>query len=394
MEQNKYLHFINQFWDKVTQHNPTDYDRIIGLPFPYVSPNSDKYTDLYYWDSYFHILGLLASGRVELAKNIVDNFIYLIERFGLIPNANCFFFLSRSQPPFLSSMILEVYEKIQDRAWLKKAFEAVKSEYEEVWTGTSWKNRRNVFKNLSRYYDINDIHFMAELESGWDLTSRFLGRCMDILPIDLNTLLYKYETDFAAMVKILELDEKEVKKWENLATVRKNTINELMWDDKNGIFRDYDYVSELKTEIFSLAAYFPLYFKLASQEQAEALVKNISRFECEGGLVTTDHETKMTRDAYAGASHIQQWDYPNGWAPLHLIVIQGLMNYGFYEDAKRLAKKWLHTCEVNFDRDGFFMEKYNVVEPLQPAKGHYGVQEGFGWTNAVYVVLHQLLHSS
>lgn len=387
---NKYLNFIEEYWPKVTQFKPDDVERIIGLPFPYVSPNTQKYPDLYYWDSYFHILGLLASGHVELARGIVDNFVYLINRFGIIPNANCFFFLSRSQPPFLSSMILEVFSHTQDNVWLAESMKAARIEYNNVWMGESWKNQRKVHHGLSRYYDINDIHFLAELESGWDLTSRFLGRCMDILPIDLNVLLYKYELDFAETALILaeENHQDESKYWKETAANRQNKINELMWDESTGIFRDFDYVNLQQTQINSLAAFFPMYFNLASKQQAEALVNNLALFDHMGGLTTTSNPATIIKDEYMkDKSHVQQWDYPNGWANLHWIVIKGLLNYGYEKEARQIADKWLRTCEMSFDQHGFFMEKYNVVDPTEPANGHYQIQEGFGWTNAVYKLL-------
>ncbi|MBD3270338.1 hypothetical protein GF376_02330 [Candidatus Peregrinibacteria bacterium] len=387
IKKDKYLSFINKYWEKVTQHKPEDIERNIGLPYPFVSPNCEKYTELYYWDSYFHVLGLLEEKKIELAKNIVDNFIHLIDRFGIIPNANSYYFLSRSQPPFLSSMVLAVYHHTKDKEWLKNAYVVVRREYEEVWTAKGWKNNRNVYEGLSRYYDINDIHFLAELESGWDLTSRYMGRCLDILPIDLNCLLYKYEKDLSKISKIIEKSKEETKKWNEKAEQRSKSINKLMWDRNPGVFRDYDYVNRQKTHALTLAMYFSMYMKLASKEQAELLVKNLEFFEYDGGLVTTKSKSNIKRDQYsAGKSHTQQWDYPNGWAPLHLIVVEGLLNYGYKKEAKRIMEKWIATCERSFNKMGFFLEKYNVVDTTKCAKGHYDIQGGFGWTNAVYVI--------
>ncbi len=387
---NKYLSYIHKYWEKVTQHKPEDLERTIGLPHAFVSPNCDKYTELYYWDSYFHIRGLIESGYTELAKNVVDNLCYLINRFGIIPNANSFYFLSRSQAPFLTSMILEVYEQTKEIDWLHQVYSSARKEYEEVWTSHGWKNCRNVFDGLCRYYDINDLHFLAELESGWDLTSRFLGRCMDILPIDLNCLLYKYEMDFAKMGKILKHDPADIKRWEEKAKERAKKINKYMWDRSPGIYRDYDFVNRQRTSCLSLAAYFPMFMKIATKEQAKLLAKNIKLFEYDGGLVTTKTKSEIKRDTYNKTKvHVQQWDYPNGWAPLQLIVIEGLMNYGYQKDAERIAKKWMKICEDSFDKQGFFSEKYNVVDPDKRAKGHYNIQGGFGWTNAVYALLHQ-----
>ena len=93
---------------------------------------------MYGWDSYFIIRGLLRDGRLELARGMVDNFFFEIEHYGAVLNANRTYYLTRSQPPFLSSMVMAVHDAQKaagkdDRAWLETAYEYVKRDH-DMWT--------------------------------------------------------------------------------------------------------------------------------------------------------------------------------------------------------------------------------------------------------------------
>jgi alpha,alpha-trehalase len=254
-------------------------------------------------------------------------------------------------------------------------------EYQTVWIGTRKPNERLVHKGLSRYYDINHLHDLAEAESGWDMTPRFGRKALNYLPVDLNALLYKYETDFARTARMFD-DKREAAKWEQAAETRKAIMNELMWDRVRGLHYDYNYVKERRGNISSLAAYFPMWAGMVTEKQAAAMVKALRRFENKGGLATTDN---LPLGQYVPGSMPVQWAFPNGWAPLQFIVIEGLLKYGYHEDAKRLAMKWLKTNLDWFNAHGVFLEKYNVVNPEKPPqKGVYPSQTGFGWTNAVF----------
>ncbi|HEY6541841.1 MAG TPA: trehalase family glycosidase, partial [Ktedonobacteraceae bacterium] len=222
----------------------------------------------------------------------------------------------------------------------------------------------------------------AEDESGWDTTSRFSDHCLDLLPIDLNVCLYKYETDLAAFYHELKQKKKELYYLQQ-AEKRKHTINTLMWQEDQGFFFDYNYKKKQPSSFYSLAGFYPLWAKMASQEQAEQLRSKLSFFECEGGLVTS--QKKDLRKPQ------RQWDYPNGWANLQWIVIQGLVNYGYTEDATRIARKWLCLNEKLFAETGKLWEKYDVVKCAIGRSGHYKTQPGFGWTNMIYIKLHNLL---
>jgi alpha,alpha-trehalase len=163
---------------------------------------------------------------------------------------------------------------------------------------------------------------------------------------------------------------------------RANTINELMWDKSNNLYYDYNFTKQKRSRIGSLASFYPLWSGMADEHQAKKLVKSLNHFEYKGGLSTTDNPMSGRLMPY---SINMQWAYPNGWAPLHFMIVSGLQRYGYHEDARRIAMKWLKTNLDWFNEHGIFLEKYNVVQPKEPpAKGLYPSQTGFGWTNAIF----------
>ncbi|MBL8121911.1 alpha,alpha-trehalase, partial [Candidatus Saccharibacteria bacterium] len=170
--------------------------------------------------------------------------------------------------------------------------------------------------------------------------------------------------------------------WQQAADLRKNTMNELMWDQTKGLYYDYDYKKGKRGTVSSLAAFFPMWAGMVSEKRAAALVRALRRFENKGGLATTD---ALPLGQYVPGSMPVQWAFPNGWAPLQFIVVEGLLKYGYHEDAERVAQKWLRNNLDWFNEHGVFLEKYNVVNPEKPPqKGVYPSQTGFGWTNAVF----------
>lgn len=379
--------YIKAYWPKLERYNPKDTDSLIGVPKPYLVPSYAEghefdYNELYYWDSYFMIQGLLDEEHKDLVLGILEDFISIFQRFHIIPNGSQMYYLSRSQPPFLSSFVFDVYNAYHlDKSWLKEKMAVVKEEYKTVWMGTRKPNARQVYRGLSRYYDFNYLHDIAETESGWDMTPRFNRHALNYLPCDLNALLYKYETDFAQAARILG-DTNEAKEWDKAAEARKRTMNELMWDQGRGLYFDFNYVKERRGNISSLAAYYPLWAGLVDGRQAQELVKALRRFEQKGGLATTD---SLPITQYVPGSMPTQWAYPNGWAPLQYLVVKGLQRYGYNEDARRIAMKWLRNNLNWFNEHNEFLEKYNVVAPEKPpAKGVYPSQTGFGWTNSVF----------
>jgi alpha,alpha-trehalase len=380
--------YIRAFWHQLQRFHPKDDESLLGLPKPYLVPSYDEhasfdYDEMYYWDSFFMVQGMLGSREnPELVQGVLEDLLSLFQRFKIIPNGSRTFLMGRSQPPFTSTFIWDVYNTYGlDKKWLTEAMEVAKQEYAVVWHGTKKPNERLVHKGLSRYYDINYLHDLAEAESGWDMTPRFNRRALNYLPVDLNALLYKYEMDFARLARMND-DKREAAKWEQAALQRKATMDELMWDRTRGLYYDYNYIKEKRGNVSSLAAYFPMWAGMVSEKQASAMVKALRRFENKGGLATTD---SLPLGQYVPGSMPVQWAYPNGWAPLHFIVVEGLLKYGYHEDAKRIATKWLRGNLDWFNANGVFLEKYNVVNPDKPPqKGVYPSQTGFGWTNAVF----------
>ncbi len=379
--------YIASYWSKLERYHAKDDGSLIGLPKPYLVPSSDDsasfdYNELYYWDSYFMIQGLLDEEHKQLIIGILEDLLVIFKRFRIIPNASRTYLTSRSQPPFLTSFIFDCYNTYKlPKKWLKSTMEAAEAEYHTVWMGTRKPNARLVHHGLSRYYDFNYLNDIAETESGWDMTPRFSRKALDYLPVDLNALLYKYEMDFAKVARIFD-DRRVAARWEHAANLRQAAMNDLMWDNLRGLYFDYNYVKEKRGSVQSLAAFFPLWAGLADEAQAKALVKSLRRFENKGGLATTDSQPLSK---YVGGAMPTQWAYPNGWAPLHFIVVEGLKRYGYHEDARRIATKWLKTNLSWFEKNGVFLEKYNVVNPDKPPiKGVYPSQTGFGWTNSIF----------
>jgi alpha,alpha-trehalase len=382
------LRYIDDFWPELKHKNRYDRGSLIGLPHTYIVPALETgnftFEEQYYWDSYFTSLGL-SGKRGRMDAGMLENIIYMYKRFGLIPNASRIYHTSRSQPPLLSTYIFYVYDGHgKSNNWLKKKMAVAEEEYHHVWMNDEHPHWRNVYKGLSRYYDINVLHDLAEAESGWDMTPRFSRKCLDYLPVDLNALLFKYEMDFARAARILGEAEKE-KEWVERAEHRKKNMDELMWDKRRKFYFDYDFTKKERGTISSLASYYPMWAGMVTEKQAKGLVDRLEKFETKHGLMTT---LRSINDVRLFGSLNTQWARPNGWAPLHYIVIEGLERYGYSEEAARIARKWLRTNTQWFTNHGNFLEKYNVVDPKKPPiSGVYPTQIGFGWTNGVYAYL-------
>lgn len=382
--------FIDNHWTELLRQKTADEGTLIGLPYPYIIPSADHtknfaFEEQYYWDSYFIALGLIDPKHQPLVEGMLENLIYLLKRFGMIPNASRMYMTSRSQPPILTSYIFLVYDRYgKSLEWLQEHMAFAKQEYEEVWMRESHPNWHLVHKGLSRYYDVNVLHDLAEAESGWDMTNRFDRKCLDFLPVDLNALLYKYEMDFAWAAELTG-DEKDAEHWKRKAVRRKHAMDKLMWGKLRGFYFDYNFEKKEQGNVWSLAGYYAMWAGLASDEQAARLIENLSKFESKGGLATT---WRVIVDFSLFGSLKTQWTRPNGWAPLHMIVIEGLRRYGYHDEAKQLAMKWLKTNLDWYERHGEFLETYNVVQPhKKPQEGMYPSQTGFGWTNAVFIRL-------
>jgi len=398
------LEYVKMHWQNTVRYEPEDKGTLLGLPYPYTVPCQKEKTmqQNFYWDTYFTNVGLLRQGFQHLAKNNVDNLIYEVEKYGYVPNGNRTYFLDRSQPPYLSLMVREIFEQFQDIDWLKSAFETLRKEYDfwmknrmtpiglnrhfhhstngelvEFWDDV--KNRL-IFKPKSRREILQiSSQYLAEAETGWDFTPRFETHCADFVPVDLNSLLFMNEINAVHFCETLENTEKEI--WLQRASKRKKLLNKYCWNQEQGLFYDYDFLNKRRGRIASLATFFPLWANLASMEQAKSVVRNLNRFEYEYGVSVCENSNQKI---------IYQWDYPNGWPPLFYITIAGLKNYGFINEARQIAGKYLKVVIKNFKQTGDLWEKYNVIDGSTKVKNEYEMPAMMGWTAGVFVYCAEL----
>lgn len=384
--------YIAAYWPHLERYHPKNEDSLLGLPNTYLVPAYEEghefdFNEMYYWDSYFMVQGMYDQEHKKLVTGILENLLYTFKSQKVIPNASRMYLTGRSQPPFLTTFIWEVYDNFKmSTEWLKKAMATAEMEYATVWMGNRKPHHRLVYEGLSRYYDINYLHDLAEAESGWDMTPRFNRKALDYLPVDLNALLYKYEVDFARYYDHVKNTERATF-WRDAATFRAETMQKLMWDKSRNLFFDYNYKTKKRGSVASLAAFYPMWAGMIDDEQAAKLVKSLKKFEHKGGLTTTDSSLlgQFVPEQFLPGGVPTQWAYPNGWAPLHYLVVKGLQRYGYDSEAKTIATKWLRTNLAWFNEHLVFLEKYNVVDPDKPPmKGVYPSMTGFGWTNAVF----------
>jgi alpha,alpha-trehalase len=434
---------------------------VLFLPNPYVVPGG-QFNEMYGWDSYFIIRGLLRENRIAMAKGIVENFFFEIEHYGAVLNANRTYYLTRSQPPFLTSMILAVYSAERsagkaDLAWLDRAYRFAVTDYQE-WNqpphlaGNTGLSRyydhgqgpvpeilgdpKHYYRGVAQYFFIHDggdgahlikidkqraapshlgsllevsecdpaskhardpecatLHPVALTagyyqgdrsmrESGFDVSFRFGPFSADThhyAPVCLNSLLYKSAKDLEEMSLLLGRPE-DAEKWKHQATMRREQIYKYLWNENRGLFFDYDFVTKRQSSYEYATTFYPLWSGLATKEQAKRVAANLALFEQAGGLAMSQHPT--------GA----QWDFPYGWAPIHLLAVEGLANYGYSADADRIAFKFVDMVLQDFERSKHIFEKYDVVTRASKTRIRVGYKQnevGFGWTNGVWL---ELLH--
>jgi alpha,alpha-trehalase len=409
---------IDNLW-KILEHRPDSvtlgpYSSLLPLPRPYVVPGG-RFDEVYYWDSYFTMLGLEESGRHDLVVSMVENFVSLVDRYGHIPNGNRSYFLSRSQPPFFASMVELIVARSRDPAAIYGAFLPALSKEYAFWmegadTLEPGKAHRRVVRLddgtlLNRYWDdrdspreesywedvetartsnrpVADVYrdLRAAAESGWDFSSRWLAddkslatiNTTALVPVDLNSLLFHLETILAKAYAVSRKPERAAE-FRARAALRKAAVRRYLWDAHEGIYTDYLWREGKPTGTMTAASLYPLFFGLATQAQADRVARVVrARLLKPGGLVTTTVQSG------------QQWDAPNGWAPLQWIAIEGLNAYGKRALAQTIARRWIGRVVTAYRNTGKLMEKYNVVNPLLVAGGgEYPGQDGFGWTNGV-----------
>ena len=387
---------------------------LLPLPYPYVVPGG-RFNEIYYWDSYFTMLGLEESGRRDMALNMVRNFGSLIMRYGHIPNGNRTYYLSRSQPPLFAGMVELLADEADDRGAIYAEFLGALSKEYAFWMdgadalAPGSAHRRVVrLKDgtlLNRYWDDRDMpreesyredvttakasgrppeevyrNLRAAAESGWDFSSRWLAdgrtlstiRTTELLPVDLNSFMVQLETTLAQAYTAARKPEKAAE-FSARAELRKAAVRRYLWDAGEGVFTDYLWREEKPSGRVTAATLAPLFFGLATKAQAERVADVVrARLLKPGGLVTTTLSTG------------QQWDAPNAWAPLQWIAIEGLGDYGETALAETIAQRWMLKVITAYRASGKLMEKYNAEDPsLVTGGGEYPTQDGFGWTNGV-----------
>lgn len=409
---------------------------VLYLPDPYVVPGG-RFNEMYGWDSYFILTGLLADGRPEtlaLAKAMADNALYQVKHYGTVLNANRSYYLDRSQPPFLTRMVLEVFRRTDDKRWLESSLPMLER-YHRWWhqkphltpaTGlsryysdnkrpapevlysekdergrTHYQRIKAYYEagkpvegyNMQRYYDTNEgrlkpafyVADRAMRESGFDPSNRFgtfnIG-VTEYNPVCLNTLLYVMEVDLATIWSTVG-DQKKAKAWHQTARMTAQQINAFLWDEATGLYLDYHISSKKRRNYPFATTFWPLWAGLASPKQAASIAANLGRFERQGGLLTS-----LTVSG-------SQWDAPFGWANLQQLAVAGLERYGLRREAKRIARKFRAVVKSEYQEHNAIFEKYNVVRGDSSTSagvrfGYDSNEIGFGWTNAAYLNLGEL----
>jgi alpha,alpha-trehalase len=402
---------------------------LLYLPHPYVVPGG-RFNEMYGWDSFFIQTGLLRDGELDLAKDMADNFLYEIREYGKILNANRTYYLTRSQPPFLTEMLLGVYSKTKDRKWLADSVPALEKYYRfwttephltpstglaryydlgegpapEVLSSEKDAQGRNHYELIKEYYRTHKIsdydigeYFDAKRdvlttlfykgdrsmrESGFDPSDRFGKFNVDIIhynPVCLNSLLYLMESQTAEILRILDRAA-DAATWEKRAQDRAGRINQLMWDEQAGLYFDYEFVHHRLRHYPYLTTFYPLWAGIATKEQAAAVTRNLPMFERPGGFETSTNASG------------NQWDAPFGWAPIEMIAVEGLRRYGYDAEANRISREFLSLVLEQYQQSGIIVEKYDVVRRTSRVSGeiHFGYssnEAGFGWTNGVFTRL-------
>ena len=409
---------------------------LLYLPHPYIVPGG-MFNEMYGWDSYFIIRGLLESGRIDMARGMVENFFFEIDHYGGFLNANRGYLLTRSQPPFLTSMIMAVYdaEKAKgrdDHAWLETAYPYAVRDY-ELWihephlAGTT---------DLSRYFDFGEgpvpeespsyyqgvvgyfiLHpfeadgFLAATRPGQrpanPIGPQFSFRlcaengaaasCDDVENAGLTPDFYKGDrsvresgfdisfrfgpyaaaTHHFAAVCLNSLLYKVETDLERLSKLLGKSAEAGTWRQNAAARKEAINKYLWNTQRGQFLDYDFTRDQQSSYEYATTF------YPLWVGLATHEQAEAIERNfaSFERRGGLVtslkesggQWDSPYGWAPLQLIAAEGLRRYGFEEDADRLSAAFLSTVLLNFRRDGTIREKYNVV--TRSAETH--VQAGY-----------------
>ncbi|MBF0363372.1 MAG: hypothetical protein HQK49_20290 [Oligoflexia bacterium] len=402
------MKYVEENWNNlIKETSPHQNSSLLKTPYPVIIP-AGRFQEPYYWDSYFGIKGLISSGRLEIAQMQVENFLDFVQRFGLVPNGGRDYYLSRSQPPFLSSLIRDVYDasiaeakkkndikRIQQiKEWLaKRAYPLLKLDYQNFWmdpqtrydqkTGLNhhWDSinlprpERHSFddeKKLGKTY--HDVR--AGAESGLDFTEALGKETSSTAGVLLNSMLYKTEKDLQYFASELNLPSFDYLAFGERADKRKESMDKYLWNAEKGCYNNYNLKTGEKIQILSADTFTPLYVGMVDAEKAKLIKEKLSILEKDGGIMSSE----LTSSPH-------QWDGSNGWAPLQMIAMQGLKNYGFDQDAKRLAQKWTNLIAKVFSENGAIYERMDVDKLSKPVvdESKYPPQQGFLWTNSSFI---------
>lgn len=413
---------IDTLWNvlrRAPDASASPWSSLLPLPYAYVVPG-DRFDEIYYWDSYFIMLGLEQSGQHALVVDELKNFATLIDRYGHIPNGNRTYYLSRSQPPFFAQMVRLVADKDGDGVYAQYLPE-LQREYAYWMKGSdglaAGRASRHVVRLtdgtlLNRYWDERAVprdesyredvltarqtpqrdaadlwrNLRAGGETGWDFSSRWFadGKTLatvevtSIVPVDLNCLLVDLERTLAKAYRVRG-DITHAENMEQHAAMRADAIRRVLWDPQLQAFGDYDFVHRALTHRLTAATVYPLYTGVASRQQAKTVAATLQRELLRpGGLATTQVDSG------------QQWDAPNGWAPLQYLAVLGLRRYSEPALAQTIATRWIKTNVSYYQHTGKLVEKYDVdaiTTGVSAGGGEYPLQDGFGWTNGVLRVL-------
>jgi alpha,alpha-trehalase len=405
---------IDALWDVLTRRTPDAprFSSLLPLPEPYVVPGG-RFREIYYWDSYFTMLGLEESGRNDLVAAMIADFAHLIDTYGHIPNGTRSYYLSRSQPPFFFAMVA-LLSPGDPAAAFARYLPELEREHAFWMDGAQGlkagaAHRRVVAlpdgSILNRYWDDRDTprdesfredtelarsgrgdaapkyrNIRAAAESGWDFSSRWFSDgktratidTTDVVPVDLNSLMYGLELAIRDGCR-RHVEPGCVKQFEGLAAARRKAVDRYLWSESRGAYVDYRWPTRARGTQLTAATLYPLFVALASKSQARAVAGSVAHGLVQpGGIVTTTLETG------------EQWDSPNGWAPLQWIAVDGLRRYGETVLARGIACRWMTNVNAVYRQTGKLVEKYDVVHTGRPGGGgEYPTQDGFGWTNGV-----------
>jgi alpha,alpha-trehalase len=389
---------IEKMWSVLTRRTRRfSRSSLIPLPFPFLIPGA-RFQEGYYWDSYFAFSALLRTGRERIVRGQIDNFLFLLKNYSLIPNGTRDYYLSRSQPPLISQMVREYIEfeiskgplKQDLMDWLRNdALPLIRKDYETFWMNSA--TRYDSKTGLNRHYDSENSarperhssdkeeqiaktyrDVRAEAESGKDFTDAFQGEATQTAGVLLNSILYGVEKNLAWMSQIVGQNGKS---FQSAAARRQRSMNKYLWDETAGVFRDYNLRTRHQSRVLTADSFAALDAGLVDRRQALLIKQSLIHLERAGGI--------MSSATFSG----KQWDAPYGWAPHHYFAISGLKKYHFESDARRLAQKWVDSIDRIFVATGKILEKIDAETGRPPVEtgGKYPTQDGFLWSNGLYV---------